>query len=123
MTVYSKTDLAVITIRSIILPGYILLKFGFLGLIAFIVAMFAYYKVLKHMFGLECLAMLDEFFLLDSAKNRSNIITVVRLDKIKDYDAFRSFVISRATKYPRTTHYLKKFCSEYFFAELPPKKL
>jgi len=116
MTVYSKTDLAVITTRSFVLPGYICYKFGVVGLLAFIVSMIVYYKVLKYVFGLECIAMLDEFFLLDSEKNRSNIITVVRLDKIKDYDSFRNFVIARATQYPRTTHYLKKFCSEYFFA-------
>lgn len=41
--------------------------------------------------------MLDEFFLLDNPKNRSNIITVVKLDKIKDYDSFRQYVIKRAT--------------------------
>ena len=115
MAIYSKTDLAIITTRSFILPGYIFYKFGVIGLIVFIVAMVVYYKLLKNVFGLESLAMLDEFFLLDSEKNRSNIITVVKLDKIKDSNAFRNFVIARATQYPRTRHYLKKFCSEYFF--------
>jgi hypothetical protein len=115
MTIYSNTDLVVITVRSFLLPGLILLKFGLIGFIAYMAVVLAYYKVLKYMFGMECLAMLDEFFLLDSKKNRSNIITVVRLDKIKDYEAFRNFVITRATQYRRTTHYLKKFCSEYFF--------
>jgi hypothetical protein len=121
MTIYTNTDLAVITTRSFILPIYFLSKFGAYGFLAYIIILFAYYKALKYAFGMECLAMLDEFFLLDSEKNRSNIITVVKLDKIKDYDSFRKFVISRATQYPRTTHYLKKFCSEYFFTQLPPK--
>lgn len=67
--------------------------------------------------------MLDEFFLLDNPKNRSNIITVVKLDKIKDYDSFRQYVIKRATQHGRSRHYLKKFCSEYFFSEMEPNQL
>jgi hypothetical protein len=31
---------------------------------------------------MDGLASLDEFFLLDNEKNRANIITVVKLDKI-----------------------------------------
>lgn len=115
--------MTIITTRSFILPIYILYKFGIVGLVVYTFTLLAYYQLLKHVFRMEGLTKLDEFFLLDSGFNRSNIITVVRLDKIKDYDSFRNFVISRATQYPRTRHYLKKFCSDYFFTPLPPKKL
>jgi len=97
MAIYSNADLVIISFRSYVLPVVALLKFGILGLAAYIVLLFCYYKVLKHAFNMESLAMLDEFFLLDSPKNRSNIITVVKLDKIKDYEGFRRFVIERAT--------------------------
>lgn len=40
-------------------------------------------------FNYDALSALDEFFLIDNAKNRANIITVVKLDKIRDYEAFR----------------------------------
>jgi hypothetical protein len=71
--------------------------YGYKGLAIYILLIITYYQVLKNFFNLECLAMLDEFFLLDNPKNRSNIITVVKLDKIKDYDSFRQYVIKRAT--------------------------
>lgn len=38
---------------------------------------------------MDRLAALDEFFLLDNAKNRANILTVVKLAKIQDYDSVR----------------------------------
>lgn len=63
--------------------------------------------------------MLDEFFLLDNEKNRSNIITVIKLDKIKNYEEFRSFVIARSTQHPRTRHRLVKYMGWFFFEELP----
>ena len=123
MAIYSNTDLVVICLRSYILPVLTLIRFGVFGLGAYILMLLAYYQVLKYLFGLETLAMLDEFFLLDNPKNRSNIITVVKMDKIKNYEEFRKFVIQRSTQYPRTRHCLQKFFSEYFFRALPEKQL
>jgi hypothetical protein len=97
MAIYSSTDLVKISLRSYVLPAFALYRFGIFGIVLYIIVLMAYYRILKHAFGLETLAMLDEFFLLDSPKNRSNIITVVRLEKIRDYDSFRKFVIQRAT--------------------------
>lgn len=66
MTIYTKTDLTIATIRSFLLPSFILFKFGLFTFLIYLVVIFSYYKVLKYVFGMECLAMLDEFFLLDS---------------------------------------------------------
>ena len=123
MAIYTNTDLVVICLRSYVLPAYILYRWGLFGLGLYVVVLVCYYKMLKYVFGLETLAMLDEFFLLDNSKNRSNIITVVKLDKIQNYEEFRKFVIKRATQYPRTRHSLKKFISEYFFSELNEAEL
>jgi hypothetical protein len=38
---------------------------------------------------MERLSALDEFFLLDNDKNRANIITVVKTDKVPDYEYLR----------------------------------
>ena len=93
MAIYTNTDLVVICLRSYVLPAYILYRWGLFGLGLYVVVLVCYYKMLKYVFGLETLAMLDEFFLLDNTKNRSNIITVVKLDKIQNYEEFRKFVI------------------------------
>ena len=55
---------------------------------------------------------------MDYKDNLSNIITVVKLDKINDYESFRDYVINWTTIYPRTRHSLFKFLGEYFFKEM-----
>lgn len=74
-------------------------------------------------FNYDALSALDEFFLIDNAKNRANIITVVKLDKIRDYETFRQKIIDLAVVHPRLTHRLKKFLAEFYFVPLPQEKL
>jgi hypothetical protein len=45
---------------------------------------------------MDRLAALDEFFLLDNDKNRANIITVIKSDKIPDYPRLRKIIIDLA---------------------------
>jgi len=61
---------------------------------------------------------LDEFFHLDNDKNRSNILVVVKTDKVKDYARLRQTIIDLALVNKRAKHRLVKFCAEYFFKEL-----
>jgi hypothetical protein len=77
-----------------------------------------YQQTIQVLFKLQPLNMLDEWFLMDYKENLSNIITVVKLDKMNDYESFRNYVIQRTTIYPRTRHYLFKFFGEYFFKEM-----
>ena len=38
---------------------------------------------------MDKLSALDEFFLLDNEKNRANIITIVKIDKMRDFNKMR----------------------------------
>ncbi len=76
-----------------------------------------YYRLLL-IFGLEKLSALDEFFLLDNEKNRANIITVIKMDKIKDLDKLKQKIISLALVHPRLASKLVKFGAEYFFKRM-----
>jgi hypothetical protein len=78
---------------------------------------------MKFCFNYNALSALDEFFLIDNAKNRANIITVVKLDKICDYEAFRQKIIDLAVVHPRLTHRLKKVLAEYYFVPMAQEKL
>lgn len=69
---------------------------------------------------MDRLAALDEFFLLDNDKNRANIITVIKTDRIPDYPKLRQIIINLAIKHPRLKHKLTKFLGEYYYTELPP---
>lgn len=82
-----------------------------------------YQQTIQGLFKLQPLNMLDEWFLMDYKENLSNIITVVKLDKMNDYESFRNYVIQRTTIYPRTRHYLFKFLGEYFFKEMTQTQL
>jgi len=82
-----------------------------------------YYQVLKFVFKMDRLAALDEFFLLDNDKNRANIITVVKTDKVPDYPRLRKIIIELAIKHPRLKHELKKFMGEHFFVEMSKQRL
>jgi len=119
MAVYNLFDLQAICLRSYFLPTVIFFKYGFLGVILYHIALLIFQYALRQIFGWHAITMLDEFFLLDNEKNRSNIITVIKLDKIKNYEEFRSFVIARCTQHPRTRHRLVKYMGWFFFEELP----
>lgn len=53
--------------------------------------------------------------MLDNPKNRANIITVVKVDKMRDYQSLRQKIIDLALKHPRLSHQLKKVLGEYYF--------
>ena len=44
---------------------------------------------MKVVFKMDALSALDEFFLLDNDKNRANVITVVKTEKMYDYIRIR----------------------------------
>jgi hypothetical protein len=92
--------------------------YSYSGIFISVLTRLLYYKVLYLWFSMSPLAALDEFFLLDNDKNRANIITVVKTDKIHDYPSMRSLIIKLAIVHPRLKHRLIKFWGEHFFIEL-----
>jgi hypothetical protein len=52
--------------------------------------------------GLESLTAMDEFFLLDSPLNRCNVVTVIKLEKIRNYEKFKNNVARIVFTMPRT---------------------
>lgn len=69
-----------------------------IGLLAFLAIILLKKIVLMVCFpSLEQLTTIDEFFLLDWDKNRSNILTLMKIDRIHDGDAFQQFVERRVT--------------------------
>ena len=79
---YVRNDFLIMFVK-ILISFYFFLSQGLIyGTIVYFVFWTIYYRVLKHLFNMDGLASLDEFFLLDNEKNRANIITVVKLDKI-----------------------------------------
>lgn len=64
------------------------------GLFWYVLGMIVYYQMMRIAFKMERLSAMDEFFLLDQPKNRANIITVVKVDKIGSrYNEVRNYVI------------------------------
>jgi hypothetical protein len=45
---------------------------------------------------MEKLSALDEFFLLDNEKNRANVITIVKIEKMVNVPQIRQNMISKA---------------------------
>ena len=119
---YLPFDFCIQVIRMLI-PLIALYVFGWIGIAYWIVLLVVYYQVLRIVFEMQRLSALDEFFLLDHEKNRSNIITVVKMDKVKDYEKLRSEIIRLAIVHPRLAHSLKKFLGEYFFVKMTPAQL
>jgi hypothetical protein len=93
---YSKVDFLKMFILSVMIPVLFLYMNGFLGIILYFSLKLVYYKILSLVFKMEPLAALDEFFLLDNTKNRANIITVVKTDKVPDYPRLRKIIIDIA---------------------------
>ncbi len=72
---------------------------------------------------MQKLSALDEFFLLDNDKNRANIITIVKIEKIKEVARVRQNLIDKAMMHQRKRSSLKKFFGEYFFIEMNADQL
>lgn len=115
-SVYSQLDLAFIgTVYYLvpaILPFFIGIRHAiYLLLAAYCIKRFLTEWVLK----LDPLNTVDEFFLLDWEKNRSNIMTLMQTSQIGDYEEFRRFLVNKITKFRRTRSRLVKFNHEYYF--------
>ena len=84
---YSQTDFIIMFVRGVLLPILMVYSLGWVwGLALYFGAFQVYSKLMKYGYGYDALSALDEFFLLDNPKNRANIITVVKLDKMQDYE-------------------------------------
>jgi hypothetical protein len=57
-------------------------------------------KILKP--DIEPLTTVDEFFLLDWDKNRANILTMMKTDRVEDPQAFMKFIDFRVRKLAQT---------------------
>ena len=89
-TLYTGCDLLLIFLQNFVVPVACMLGLGiWKGPIAIITLAILKWLLLKICCPqLETLTTIDEFFLLDWDKNRSNILTLMKLDKIHDADAF-----------------------------------
>lgn len=115
---FNYADFGIMALRNIGFPLLSWLSHGVKGLFFYIILLILYYCTLKLVFKMDRLAALDEFFLLDNAKNVSNIVTVVKTDKVPDYQHLRKTIIDLALKNDRSRHNLQKFLGEYFFVEM-----
>ena len=121
---YEPIDFMHMFIKGPLFQCYLIYYTGWVyGIIIYQVVWYVLYFILKKKKGFERLSALDEFFLLDSPKNRANVITVVKLEKTPDYDAIRQKVIDLAIKKPRLHHKLTKEMGEYFFEAMDKEEL
>jgi hypothetical protein len=79
--------------------------------------------VTSRLLGLCTLTILDEMFLLDYPENRANILTVMKLSKVRDAEELRQFLIKKITAFDRCRSKLVKFFHEYYFKRLTEKEL
>ena len=85
--IYSVLDLAFIFTTSLILPLSLMYYSGLLkGALRFACMWALKQFVIRFMMQLEPLTTIDEFFLLDWTKNRANIITLMKISKVTDYN-------------------------------------
>ena len=117
--VYSKADLLFIGTTYYILPILSLFLVGIWRSILYLLTVYALKRIMTELvLGLDPLNTVDEFFLLDWEKNRSNIMTLMQTTKIENYDEFRRFLVNKITKFRRTRSRLVKYLHEYYFEEL-----
>lgn len=100
MSFYNLADAVTILTRTLFGPLLVGYLYRFTGLLVYVAILQSYYALLN-CFGFESLTAMDEFFLLDSKQNRSNVLTVIKMDKIYNYDEFKQFVQSVVLKLPR----------------------
>jgi len=116
---YNSADFLLMALKGIVFPSTLIYMVGWIyGILFYNFVFQSYYLFMKNVRKMDKLSALDEFFLLDNPKNRANVITVVKLDRITDYAKFRQRVIHLATINPRLAHKLTKFGGEYFFEAL-----
>lgn len=87
---YTRQDFQLMLVKGVLLPIALIWSQGWLwALCIYFLGFKVYYRVLSLVFKMEALSPLDEFFLLDSPKNRANVVSVIKLEKFKDYPKFR----------------------------------
>ena len=67
----------------------IILLYNYKLIPVYILFLYLHEFIMKVVFKMDALSALDEFFLLDNDKNRANVITVVKTDKMYDYIRIR----------------------------------
>lgn len=94
---YTNADFLLIFAQQVVLPVCIFFLFGGIrGIIAVLVWPWVKAIVIRVIFPhYEPLTTMDEFFLLDWDKNRSNILTLMKIDRVANRDAFLKFVDER----------------------------
>ena len=121
---YSGVDLFFIFIFYFGIP---LLSLALLGRANALVTVITFHAakrlVTSQMLGLCDLKILDEMFLLDYPENRANILTVMRMSKVRDAEELRQFLIMKITAFDRCRSKLVKFFHEYYFKRLTDKEL
>ena len=83
---YESSDFIIQAVKILVVPIPFILKFGWLfGIIANYLAFLLYYNLLFLVKGYDWLSALDEFFLLDNAKNRANVVSVTKMDRVTSF--------------------------------------
>ena len=116
--VYSTADLCMIGAQYLFPLVAMYFKGLTPGLIISLVLWLVKQFLVRVILGLDPLSTIDEFFLLDWRSNRSNIVTLMKLSKIEDYDAFRTFMIEKCLLKKRVRSKLVKLLGEYYFKEI-----
>ena len=116
---YNSVDFTIQAVKNIVMPAPFIYSLGWVyGYAAYWLSFIIYYKLIQLLYGLERLTALDEFFLLDNAKNRANVISVCKVDKVPDCEALKKKVTELAIAKPRLRHRLRKVFGEYFFERM-----
>ena len=107
------------------IPVCLLVLFGLTTTFAISLGSFYFAKwlITVQMLDLVSLTILDEMFLLDYAKNRANIVTVMKVDKVKDIEEFRNHVMEGISFFKRGRSKLVKRYHEYYYKEMGGEEL
>ena len=121
---YSGADLFFIFLFYFGIP---VLSLAFLGirngLVTIVTFHAAKWLAASQLLGLSALTILDEMFLLDYPENRANILTVMKVSKVRDAEELRQFLIAKITAFNRCRSKLVKFFHEYYFKQLTEREL
>jgi hypothetical protein len=115
---YTSADFRLQLLKSTGLPLVLLIKYSLLQTIVICSVFWLVYYWVLGLLGYDRLSALDEFFLLDNDKNRANIITVIKMQKIHDLEKIKTKIIKLALVHSRLSSKLIKFGAEYFFKPL-----
>ena len=122
---YSALNLTVIFLYYCGLPLILYFTIDSTRRAFFIYVIFLYLKrfIMTKILGLVQLTILDEMFLIDYPQNRANILTVMKISKVRDAEVFRRFLVDKITAFERCRSKLVKVMHEYYFKELTGNEL